>query len=51
VRVAGLSNDEHGEILDLVLAGEASGVRSLMERHILGSTAEILKTLGNGNAG
>lgn len=47
---AALSNDEHGEILDLVLAGDAAAVQSVMERHIEGSTAEILKALGAGGS-
>ncbi|SDF40866.1 GntR family transcriptional regulator [Thalassobaculum litoreum] len=45
---AALSNDEHGEILALVLAGDGVGVHRVMERHIAGSTAEILKALGAG---
>ena len=43
---AALSNDEHGEILALVLAGDGAEVRRVMARHIEGSTAEILKALG-----
>lgn len=48
---AALSNDEHGEILDLVLAGDAAAVRAVMARHIDGSTAEILKALQSGKEG
>lgn len=43
---AALSNDEHREILRLVLAGDAEAVRATMERHIERSTAEILRVLG-----
>ncbi|WPZ34805.1 GntR family transcriptional regulator [Thalassobaculum sp. OXR-137] len=45
---AALSNDEHGEILDLVLAGDGAAVGRVMARHIEGSTAEILKALTAG---
>lgn len=48
---AALSNDEHGEILALVLAGDGAAVRRVMERHIKGSTAEILKALGEAQLG
>lgn len=43
---AAISNDEHAEILSLVLAGEAAGVRLMMERHIERSTAAVLRALG-----
>lgn len=40
------STDEHAEILRLVLAGDAGAVRLAMERHIEGSTAAVLRALG-----
>lgn len=43
---AALSNDEHEELLRLVLAGDAGAVRLMMERHIERSTAEVLRALG-----
>lgn len=43
---AALSNDEHETILALVIAGGAPAVRRAMERHVDGSTAEILCALG-----
>lgn len=43
---AALSNDEHAEILALVLAGDAAHVGPVMERHIERSTAEVLRALG-----
>lgn len=43
---AALSNDEHEEILGLVLAGDAAAVRRMMEHHIERSTAEVLRVLG-----
>lgn len=42
---AALSNDDHGEILDLVLAGQAEAVWQRMVRHIEASTAEILRVI------
>lgn len=45
---AALSNDEHAELLDLVLADDAEAVRRVMQRHVSASTAEILRALGAG---
>ncbi|MDF1792105.1 MAG: GntR family transcriptional regulator [Thalassobaculaceae bacterium] len=42
---AALSNDEHVEILDLVLSGDSAAVRRVMGRHVEGSTAQILRAL------
>lgn len=48
---AALSNDEHAEILRLVLAGEREAVGSLMAGHIERSTAAILRALGETGRG
>lgn len=42
---AALSNDEHEEILRLVLSGDSKAVRQVMTRHVEGSTSEILRVL------
>ena len=46
-----LSTEEHFEILDLVLAGDGAAVQAVMERHISGSTAQIVTVLQAGKAG
>ena len=46
-----LSTEEHFEILDLVLAGDAAAVQALMERHISGATAQIVTVLQGAKAG
>ncbi|MEQ9332613.1 GntR family transcriptional regulator [Thalassobaculum sp.] len=47
---AALSNDEHAEILRLVLAGADEAVRSTMQLHVERSTAAILSALGASGA-
>lgn len=42
---AALSNDEHEEILCLVLSGDAETVRQVMARHVGRSTLQILEVL------
>lgn len=45
---AALSNEEHEEILALVLAGDAEAVWRTMARHVEASTAEILRVVREG---
>ena len=44
---AALSNDEHAEILDLVLTGSAGRVREAMMRHIRTSSDVVLGAVGS----
>lgn len=48
---AALSNDEHADILRLVLAGDDEAVRSAMRSHVERSTAAILSALGTSGGG
>lgn len=47
---AAIANDEHAEILRLVLAGAGEEVRDLMASHIDRSTAAIMRALGDAAA-
>lgn len=47
---AAISNDEHADILRLVLAGLGDEVHDMMAGHIERSTAVILRALGEANA-